>query len=865
MGYATRTLDNAERAGVVEEACGRRAPMMPMLTAVLMEVVHLSPIRAAALPWCSTAGAWHLTIVCRATYRLAPGVSSLHEEPEDPCDRDRHVEDDPERSLSHASDLVPFKARPEVLLVGRAFAPGGQPVRALVVRMAVGRIDKSIKVFGERYWSKDGKVVQAGSFSSMPLVYERAAGGPDTWNPVGLPLDARFDPAKARRVALPNLQPPGMQLVRFGDFVPPICFGPLSPTWEIRAQQLGRHRGALLAPGWRERPLPEDLKPEYFNAAVEDQRLDHLASDQRIVLQNLHADHAKLVTKLPGVHPKVFVEAEGGRAQPEEVEVRCDTLSIDGERGLCALVWRGQVPVDGPDPRGRLVVTMAKPGEKIRWGEIVAANRQQSRHPAAGRGDDAEDVQEESGSPVIPEEPKTLTLPIGTRVRPPTPFRDVLAEQTEEDPTSRGAPKAPVLPFATTPSRASAAFVAPGPALPALAPPITERVPPMVAGAPPSPEWATPPPEIAPPPRVVPSPSAVSPPVVSPLATSPPAASPPAARGSAQARPSPRIGSWRSPGSEAPVECKDDSPSMGEPVLRGVLAASNAALEPAQRGTGGVSVQPAQEAPHRTPPSDGIELVWLDAKVVPRMRKHPAWKSLLAELKDLRSRSRDVDGDDDARDRRQEDKDRRDVSLILRRGAARDAAGIAAALDEALAEDVFVPPLVLVDGELELPFDEMATLAATLAAVAPFVPGDRKLKETVDMIAEVLKTPGIERARGVAEGLLVRLKGAFGTAGRGVPPTYLEAQTEPMLLEGRCYQTRAVMGARHLRAMSWPGGARQEPTPVYLPESLKDDLPMFRRFRVKLVAEVRGRVDQQEAAEWALKAAALGRVTKGRR
>jgi hypothetical protein len=48
--------------------------------------------------------------------------------------------------------------------------------------------------------------------------------------------------------------------------------------------------------------------------------------------------------------------------------------------------------------------------------------------------------------------------------------------------------------------------------------------------------------------------------------------------------------------------------------------------------------------------------------------------------------------------------------------------------------------------------------------------------------------------------------------------------------------------------------------PVYLPEELKDELPMFRRFKVKLLGEVDIREDQGESSGCAVKVVALGRV-----
>ena len=93
-----------------------------------MEVVSVSPLRAGSLLWQAKPGAWVLTVVCKATYDLAPAESPLAPEQEAPNEDDTYWNDDPGRSLHSAADLVPFKVRADVLLVGHAFAPGNRPV-----------------------------------------------------------------------------------------------------------------------------------------------------------------------------------------------------------------------------------------------------------------------------------------------------------------------------------------------------------------------------------------------------------------------------------------------------------------------------------------------------------------------------------------------------------------------------------------------------------------------------------------------------------------------------------------------------------------------------------------------------------------
>jgi hypothetical protein len=187
-------------------------------------------------------------------------------------------------------------------------------------------------------------------------------------------------------------------------------------------------------------------------------------------------------------------------------------------------------------------------------------------------------------------------------------------------------------------------------------------------------------------------------------------------------------------------------------------------------------------------------------------------------------------------------------------------AGIEAALASAVTEDgTFVPPLVLAAGELEFPFDELETLKATMAALSPLASGDKRLKETLDTTEELLKTPWLKGASGIAEGLTAKLKEVYGQGNRMLPPRYLENHTERILLEQRAYQKRTVLGKVCIRSLLSVPGA-QGGVPVYLPESLGQELPSFQRLSVRVIGEVRGRVDQYEAQEVAMRGVAVGRA-----
>ena len=319
-----------------------------------MDVISSCPLRVASVVWQPRLGAWMLTVVCKATYVLMPGESPLAPEQDEPNDADGYWNDEETRSLSFASDLAPFKRRADVLVVGHAFAPERRPVGSLIARLVVGEVDKAIAVFGDRAWTSDGRLQEGPRFAQMPLRWERAAGGPGTVNPVGVRMGSAAVGDRYGAVALPNLQAAGTYLAGPADVLAPVGFGPVAPRWSERVEKLYRHAAGWDPGSWNERPVPDDIDAGYFNAAPGDQQVAEIRSGERVVLENLHADHARLVTSLLQVEPRAVVERAGGSA---EVRLRCDTLWIDTDRGCCSLVWRGQVLLGEPREAGRVVVT----------------------------------------------------------------------------------------------------------------------------------------------------------------------------------------------------------------------------------------------------------------------------------------------------------------------------------------------------------------------------------------------------------------------------------------------------------------------------------------------------------------------------
>lgn len=831
-----------------------------------MDVVSNGPLRVAELRWVLSRGAPALTVVCKATYELRPIESPLAAEQEAPIEEDSYWNDDTTKSLTAASDLVPFKKHPEVVLVGHAFAPSQQRVRSLVARILVGNVNKAIEVYGERSFGLDGQLEEGPRFQKMRLSYERAAGAPDSVNPVGMRFDVRDGHGKIR---LPNLQPPGSFIARPGDTFAPIGFGPIAPHWPERRARLYHLAAAFLNRSWSNHPFPEGIDAGHFNVAPLDQRLDALHANERITLENLHPEHQRFVTALPGVEPQGVVERPG--QPPQKLVLACDTLWIDTDRQICHLVWRGTVPLTRPDEPGRVVLTVT--------GGAAARASQES-------------AADTTIAPLLSAHQQTMPFarPSTDEPRSPPPRRNSGSEaglpfQGSNDPSPRRVPPQPVIhPAASDAPADGTLFLDPIPAALSAIP-------------------APPPPQAPPPP--LPAPPPPPPPVVSPVASPPPpdiVVGPPiavgawGAAGPAEPAPVEKKGSIgeRLAGEQAMAESKAalDKKVRGEPESLGPLQKSAAAASPAVPGVGGHSSGPgvlgisnaaaaksewspgqphgsasgaavsvaadARQAPRAADPRDAVLLVWFDLPSMRRLRRHKPFREAL-DQSESESAGPDLD-DVPLGDTAADVEDRRDILSILTRAPWTDAPGVLEAMERSVGEHgIVVPPLALCAGELTIPFDPVETLQTTVAMLTPLAAADESLKATLQNARDILALPNLQSAPAVADGTNRRVLEAFGRAKRAVTVESIESQTERSLLEQRAYQRRKVFGGKHLRGLLTLHGAK-EPIPTYLPELLAEQLPLFTRFRVRLVAEVRIAEDQYEAHPAALRVLALARV-----
>lgn len=253
------------------------------------------------------------------------------------------------------TEVMP-KQRGEALLAGQAFAPGGKPVTEMCVRMCVGGIDKRVRVLGERTWTYGlyprHVISRPQPFVAMPLVYQRAFGGPrHPGNPVGCGHTGSWTGGLGRQQegAMPNLEYPDVPVRSHFTRYQPACFGPIDMRWTPRCKRHGHFDKRWLredAPG-----LARDVDWALFNTAPQDQWLDgFFAGGECYRLEGVHPDKPVIEGALPQLHARAFVLREGRTAEDlDEVPLRLDTVWFFPEHELGAIIFHGETAITDSD------------------------------------------------------------------------------------------------------------------------------------------------------------------------------------------------------------------------------------------------------------------------------------------------------------------------------------------------------------------------------------------------------------------------------------------------------------------------------------------------------------------------------------
>lgn len=233
------------------------------------------------------------------------------------------------------------KPRGEVVLTGKFYSPNSKPVPGGKVYIKIAGINKTLYVFGNRYWKRGagGPVgtTEPEPVTVMELSYENAFGGPGfPLNPLGKGMEPISATNGKDLVPLPNIEDPKALVTSPKDRPEPVGFAPLDMTWPQRVAKAGTFDEKWLNerfPG-----LAEDLDWTYYNTAPGDQQIEgFFAGDESFEIQGMHPQKPTLTGKLPGIRSRCFINQNvGGESVFREIELHPDTVWLfpHAERGI---------------------------------------------------------------------------------------------------------------------------------------------------------------------------------------------------------------------------------------------------------------------------------------------------------------------------------------------------------------------------------------------------------------------------------------------------------------------------------------------------------------------------------------------------
>jgi hypothetical protein len=289
-------------------------------------------------------------VVARASFDIAPdGTTSVSKLQPPPLRAPDYHGEPGKSSIRCDTDFVLTKTTTDVLLIGAAHAPGGEPVTQLDAGFRVGPVQKVLRVFGEREWGRVGMSAPL-PFATMPLVYERAFGGADPksaqpeidaeWrNPVG-----RGFARKSSHLAgtlLPNIESPDRLISGADDRPAPAGFGVIAGHWQPRAALAGTYDDR-----WektRQPLLPEDFQDRFFQCAPEDQQAPQfLRGGEPVALLNL-SSAGRLHFTLPQMQLAMRTRFMDGTTRIHEAP-KLHTVILEPAFPRVSLVWHSAMP-----------------------------------------------------------------------------------------------------------------------------------------------------------------------------------------------------------------------------------------------------------------------------------------------------------------------------------------------------------------------------------------------------------------------------------------------------------------------------------------------------------------------------------------
>jgi hypothetical protein len=284
-----------------------------------------------------------LYLIVKAGFNIGP-KSTLIDEQQAPLEADVFWGEPDKTSLKYASDFHVGKPGTDIAMIGQACAPGKKTVSKLDVSLSVGRVNKTVRVFGDRQWL-DGAATRPESFQTMPMVYEKSFGGMhlvdgkidsiEARNPLGCGYAGSRSVTEMNAVPLPNLEDPQNLITEFSATPAPAGFGFCAPSWRPRVAFAGTYDEAWQSN--RAPYLPEDFDSRFLNMAHPDLICaDYLRGGEAVSITGMHPGGA-LNFSLPRIelHSRIKLGS-----QLDHANFYLETLLFEPNQLQLSLVWK---------------------------------------------------------------------------------------------------------------------------------------------------------------------------------------------------------------------------------------------------------------------------------------------------------------------------------------------------------------------------------------------------------------------------------------------------------------------------------------------------------------------------------------------
>jgi hypothetical protein len=316
----------------------------------VLQLKNSSPFLPAMAVFPDREGVDTLYVAIKGTFSLRPQLG-IAETQVPPTATDEYWGEPGLSSIKYASEMHLGKPTTDVVLVGRAWAPGGRKAEEGAVMVDVAGRRKVIRVFGDRVWKGRG-LSHPMPFESIPLTFERAFGGSyrvepegplfaEERNPVGRGFLGKRPAEDLAGKPVPNLEHSTVTITRLGDTPPPVGFGFVAPSWMPRRSHAGTYDKA-----WQKSRapyLPTDFDPRFFSAASEGLVMPAFLKGGEPVKVVGASREGAIVFELPRAHPEVAIKVAGSVERPPTA---LETVLIEPEENRVCLTWRAHLRCD---------------------------------------------------------------------------------------------------------------------------------------------------------------------------------------------------------------------------------------------------------------------------------------------------------------------------------------------------------------------------------------------------------------------------------------------------------------------------------------------------------------------------------------